>query len=298
MERATGLIFDIQRFSIHDGPGIRTTVFLKGCPMSCLWCHNPESRLAAPQIAFYKSKCIGCVRCVWTCPHGAIVEGERRLDRSLCRVCGECSEKCPTEALQLVGRRVTVDDVLDVVMRDEPFYRTSGGGVTLSGGEPLQQPEFCVEILAACRDKGLHTCVDTTGCGPWDTLAGLAAVTDLFLYDLKAIDPGKHERLCGLDNQLILDNARRLMDSGAAAIFRAPLIPGLNDGPEDLRALAEFMLSLPGDQRLELMPYHCIGAGKYEALGMDYALPDLEPAAEVDEHKCALVAMGVTLVDR
>lgn len=298
MERATGLIFDIQRFSIHDGPGIRTTVFLKGCPVSCLWCHNPESRSAAPQIAFYKSKCIGCGRCASACPHGAILETVTRLDRSLCRVCGACAEKCPTEALQLVGRRVTVDEVVDAVMRDEPFYRTSGGGVTLSGGEPLHQTEFCVELLRACREKGLHTCVDTTGYGTWEKLAALAELTNLFLYDIKAVDMGKHERLCGVGNQVILENARKLVDSGAAVIFRAPLVPGLNDSPEDLRALAEFVLSLPGDQRLELMPYHSIGAGKYEALGMEYALPDLEPPADVDGHRAALASMGVTLVDR
>lgn len=295
MKHPDGLIFDIQRFSIHDGPGIRTTVFLKGCSLSCLWCHNPESISGKVQLAFYKTKCIACGRCVETCRNGGIVQDEPRVDRMACRVCGDCASKCPTEALQVIGRVANVAEVVDVVMRDEPFYNTSGGGVTLSGGEPLCQYDFSLALLRAFKDKGLHTAVETCGLSSWDRLAKLAALTDLFLYDIKAVDPATHARLTGVDNRGILDNARGLAASGTEMIFRAPIVPGLNDSADDLRLLGAFILSLPGEPRLELMPYHRIGAGKYEALGMIYALPDLESADTLDEQNAILSLMGICL---
>ncbi len=297
MEEPTGLVFDIQRFSLHDGPGIRTTVFLKGCPMRCLWCHNPESLSDKPEIAFYKAKCIDCGRCAEACPNQALGPGDRRIDRAKCRACGECVRACPAEALQMIGRLSTLSQTLDEVMRDEPFYASSGGGVTISGGEPLHQYEFSYSLLAACKRQGLHTAVETSGLGSWEKVKGLAAVTDLFLYDVKVVDPKKHKKLCRSENSVIVDNARKLAQDGVRIIYRTPIIPGLNDSADDLRNLGELILSLPGEPKLELMPYHSIGSGKYEALGMRNALSELNVPYDLDEQKAVLASMGVTLID-
>ena len=287
-----GRVFDIQRFCLHDGPGIRTTVFLKGCPLKCLWCHNPESQQRCRQLAFHAGKCIGCGHCVETCPNGATIPGETRVDRALCRACGTCAGECPAEALELIGRDTAVEDVLDEVMRDLPFYATSGGGVTLSGGEPLSQIDFATAFLEECKTRNLHTAVDTCGMTSWERLAAARPLTDLFLYDLKAIDAAQHRRLCGQDNASILSNARRLSAAGAQITFRAPLIPGYNDSPEDIRRLGAFMQSLPADHVLELMPYHRIGNGKYESIGMTYALQDVTPPETLDGYRAMLAAAG------
>jgi len=294
--QAVGWIFDIQRFCIHDGPGIRTTVFMKGCPLCCRWCHNPESRSSEPQLAFYKNKCIFCGHCVETCPHGAILSGDERVDREKCQICGGCAEECPAEALQMIGRKATVAEVVEVVLRDLPFYKTSGGGVTLSGGEPLFQPDFSLGLLRACKAEGLHTAIETCGLASQERLAGAAMLTDLFLYDIKVLDPEKHRKLCSADNRAILSNARYLVEKGLDVLFRTPIIPGYNDSPEDIRQLGEFILSLPSERKLQLMPYHAIGSGKYEALGMMYPLPDVKAPENLDRYKEALTEMGVKLV--
>ena len=295
---ATGLIFDIQRFSIHDGPGIRTTVFLKGCPLNCLWCHNPESQMNKPQLAFYAHKCIGCGRCLKACTHDAIIAEEAHIDRERCVVCGACAKSCPSEALRLIGRIASVEEVTAVVIRDLPFYKTSAGGATISGGEPLFQYEFSLSLLRDFKANELHTAIETSGLASWERLQGLAEFADLFLYDLKVIDPEKHKALCGVDNTLILDNARRLAETGAEIVFRTPIVPGCNDSPDDIRMLGEFVLSLPGSQSLELMPYHKIGSGKYEALGREYHLPDTETPESMDGYKQDLNDMGVNVVNR
>ena len=257
----------------------------------------PQSRvpIGASQIAFYKTKCIGCGRCAKACPNDAIMTGDERLDRQRCRICGACAGTCPSEALKMIGRTATVSEILAVVMRDDPFYRTSGGGVTLSGGEPLYQYEFSVALLRAFKDNALHTAVETSGYSPWEKLAGFALHTDLFLYDIKVVDAQKHGRLCHADNTVILANARKLVETGAHVIFRTPIVPGMNDTRDDLRLLAEFILSLHGEQEIELMPYHSIGSGKYDALGMLYPLPDVDVPDSLEAQKARLLSLGVKL---
>ncbi len=282
----TGIIFDIKRFAVHDGPGIRTTVFLKGCPLRCRWCHNPESWVTEPQLACFPRQCIGCEACIRTCEHGAVqlTEWGPRINRELCVVCGACAEACVAEALVIEGREVTAEEVIDEVLRDRTFYETSGGGMTLSGGEPLMQPRFALELLRLARDEGLHTAVDTSGAVPWQTLEQAAELTDLFLYDVKALDPERHRAMTGSGNEKILANLRRLADSGAEIVLRVPLIPGHNDSPAEVDGLAELALEI--DAPVELLPYHRLGGGKFAALGI--TRPEFEANEPEDEHVEAL----------
>jgi len=275
----TGRIFDIQRFSIHDGPGIRTTVFLQGCPLHCAWCHNPEGIGSTPVLSFMGEKCIGCGYCFKTCPNSAHkMEGGRHvLDRKLCLACGLCTRECYAKALELMGRQVSVADVMKDVLADEPFYRTSGGGMTLSGGEPLYQPHFTAALLAAAKAASVHCCVETAGLVPWSDIEPLAGMVDLFLCDVKDTNDARHRRNTGASNVTILANIRRLHDLGKAIRLRVPLVPGYNDQDDNLDGLIELARSLPRIEGVEIMPYHKLGQDKHARIGTIGSMIDNQP---------------------
>ncbi|WP_432799172.1 glycyl-radical enzyme activating protein [Poriferisphaera sp. WC338] len=266
----TGMVFDVQRTSLLDGPGLRTTVFLKGCPLRCAWCHNPESQQRKPELSFRADRCTGCRTCESSCSrdvHLFVMNGRHELDRSKCNGCNACVQSCPSEALKLYGQTRSINGIMDIVKRDIPYYNQSGGGLTISGGEPLTQIDFAVALLQAAQDQGIHTCVETCGHVSLRNIQRVQQVTDLFLYDVKAIDSELHRKLTQVGNERILSNLRYLHDSGADIILRCPIIPGQNDAPYMLRQLVELIRSLPKIRSVEIMPYHDTGRDKYERLG-------------------------------
>lgn len=294
-----GLVFDIKRFAINDGPGVRTTVFLKGCPLHCFWCHNPESQSYHAQLARYDSKCIRCGGCVAACPsHAAhIHEGDIRLDRKLCVLSGRCADVCPAEAMVIIGRRRELDDVVREVLADRPFYETSGGGATLSGGEPLLQHEFVTTLIDALHAEGVHVALDTSGYASAEIFDRVASAVDLVLFDIKALDPERHREATGVPNDLILDNLRRFRAAHPeiCVVLRYPLIPGFNDRPEDVEALLALAREL--DLPVDLLPYHPLGTGKYEAVGMD--APPERPDSDLAQQRAreiltSLADAGIT----
>jgi pyruvate formate lyase activating enzyme len=278
-ESVTGRIFNIQRFSIHDGPGIRTTAFLKGCSLGCQWCHNPESISPQPELVFFPHKCIGCQRCFEACPTGALVleDGQRRYRPERCRLCGRCAEACYAEALVMEGQEITAEDVVAEIRKDKPFYDNSGGGATASGGEPLVQPDFTAAIFRRCHGHGIHTCLDTAAHVPWSAFETVLPHTDLVLLDLKLMDPERHKAATGADNARILANARRLGPTGIPLVVRVPIIPGCTDDEANVAAIADFLSELPAVQRVELLPYHRFAESKYQRLGRGYGLRGTEP---------------------
>jgi pyruvate formate lyase activating enzyme len=271
-EMVTGLIFDIRRYSIHDGPGIRTTVFFKGCPLACQWCHNPEGISRQPELILHPNRCVRCGACVEACPRGAVSKSAEGpiTDRDTCQQCGTCVTACFAEARQMVGRVVTVEQLISEVERDRVFYEQSGGGITISGGEPLAQWEFLLATLAACRVSGIHTVLDTCGFAPWGVLERVYPSVDLFLWDLKMIDDEMHRRFTGVSNALILSNLQKLSERGANITIRIPVIPGINDDEDNLRQTGDFLTGLPQSHPVELLPYHDIAASKYIGLGKEY----------------------------
>jgi pyruvate formate lyase activating enzyme len=264
-----GLIFDLKKYAINDGPGIRTTVFFKGCPLRCRWCHNPEGQSFAPEIMIRPSRCLSdCSECVSSCSEGTIVKtaGVPVLDRLRCNACGKCADVCPAQAIEVVGRRLSAAQLLREIEKDRIFQEESGGGVTFSGGEPLSQPDFLSEILEQCRKKEIHATLDTCGLAPADVLERVAEKTDLFLYDLKAINENKHIAFTGESNRLILENLKRLAAKGKKVVVRIPIVPGVNDDDENIRGTAEFLRSLGTISEISLLPYHKLGRDKYRGL--------------------------------
>lgn len=298
-EPCRGLVFDIRPYSIHDGPGVRTAVFLKGCPLHCLWCCNPESQAREPELVWLRERCLACDQCLPACPASALYAepgNARQVDPARCDQCGRCAEACPGEALNLMGRWLTTGEVLAEVMKDALYHESSGGGLTVTGGEPLDQADFVHELLWRYRheEKGRHTAVETCGEAPWWRFEKLMPVVDLFLYDLKHMDPDEHLRLTGVANDRILENARGLAEAGSEVVIRLPLIPGVNDGRDNLEAVAAFMGGL-GLARVDLLPYHRLGEPKYRRLGRHYPMagsPGFGPE-RLDRARAILAGRGL-----
>ena len=269
-EETRGVIFNIQTYSIHDGPGIRTTVFIKGCPLKCVWCQNPESQKVTLQLFFNRETCVGCGKCLQVCPEGAIklYEGKSWTNRDVCRGAGKCAEVCPNEARHIVGRYVTAGEVIKEVAEDKIFYERSGGGVTLGGGEPLASPEFTASLLRLCKNSGIHTALDTCGYAKWEIMKQILQHVDLVLYDLKHMDPVAHQLYTGVSNDVILENARRIyQELNIPVLVRIPVIPGFNDSMENIEATGRFVAAELGTlTEVHLLPYHRLGEMKYQRL--------------------------------
>ena len=283
----TGNIFNIQKYSIHDGPGIRTTVFFKGCPLNCWWCHNPESQSSLPELIFWKDRCILCKACIEACPHDALNFKDALIitDKEKCILCGECVKKCPTIAREIIGQKMTVEEVMEEIEKDRIFYQESGGGVTFSGGEPLLQQDFLEELLRQCHQKKIHTTLDTSGYCEWLVLNSISRFVDLFLYDVKIMDDEAHLKYTGVSNRIILNNLKKLSEKGKNIIVRIPVIPGINDDVKNIRDMGEFLKPINIDYA-ELLSYHNIASEKYARIGKAYALestrvPDKDKLSEI-----------------
>ncbi|MDR1119050.1 MAG: glycyl-radical enzyme activating protein [Bifidobacteriaceae bacterium] len=286
---AAGVVTDVQRFSLHDGPGIRTTVFFKGCHLRCAWCHNPETLAMAPGLLFYADKCLGCQACVAACPRGvhAFRAGKHELDRERCEALGECVMRCPAQALALTGRRVTVADVMAEVREDRAFYGAAGG-VTLSGGEPVLQGEFAAGLLSACRADGIGAAIETSLCYPWGRLEPLLQWTDLVMFDVKLASPARHRQAVGASNRHVWENLPRLDATGLPLIARTPLIDGVNDDEDGMGQIADQLAQLRHLEYYELLPYHPLGVNKYQALGRP--APRFRPPAPARLARLARIA--------
>ena len=293
-------VFDVQRFSLHDGPGIRTLVFLKGCPLSCAWCCNPESRYPAAEIGYYPQFCIACGACERACACGAVSlrEGRRHFERSMCRECDQmpCVAACPANALRRYGVQTSVDELVEIVRKDELFYRNSGGGVTVSGGEPLLQSAFVAAFLTECKTAGLDTAIETSGYADWDSFERLLGVTDLFLFDLKHAEGAAHIAWTGVDNDGIVNNLRKLAASAKRIVVRIPVVPGFNDDRETIGGIVDLARGA-GVREVHLLPYHRLGSSKYDALGIAYPAENITLPAngQIEELRAFVEQHGMSV---
>ena len=283
-----GTIFNIQKFCIHDGDGIRTCVFLKGCPLRCVWCHNPESLEKSPTLSFDKAKCSSCGKCLEVCSARIIENGDLRIERGKCTGCRKCTEICLDDANEIKGREMTASEVMAEVLKDKMFYETSGGGLTVTGGEPSYQADFALELLRLAKESGISLAVETCGIGSRDFYKEAADLGTTFLFDIKCVDSERHRKLTGADNAHIMDNLRYLMERNADIIIRLPLVPDCNDSEEDIALLAEFLNSNKGKYRYaEIMPYHALGIAKAEKLGVQAAYVGKNATEEEISRWCA-----------
>ena len=271
-------VFDLQRFALHDGPGIRTTIFLKGCPLDCIWCHNPESKKSSPQLGFLEKKCTYCGKCQHICLHGVheIRDGQHLIHFAECKQCGKCVQACVNDALKIFGIRRSPEELLEIVMKDRDFYERSGGGLTVSGGEPMLQFPALKELLKMAKEKGLHVCLDTSGQAPLEKYKEIAEYVDLFLFDYKLTDPAKHKKYTGVDNHLILKNLDWLCTHDSDVFLRCPIIPGINDNEEHYKAIAALSRKYENIRQVNLMTYHDMAKGKASQIGETYPLENLK----------------------
>ncbi|MFX1570184.1 MAG: glycyl-radical enzyme activating protein [Promethearchaeota archaeon] len=281
-----GIIFDIQNYAIYDGPGIRTLIFLKGCPLKCVWCQNPESQKLTPQISYFEEKCVKCATCINACPNNALQLHKNKIVRNeeLCTTCGTCVEVCPNQVMEMVGKEILVEELVEIVIRDKPFFDNSGGGVTISGGEPTMQIRFLLEILKILKEKGIHTAIETCGYFNDDILEELTKYVDLFLFDIKHIDSLTHKEYTGVANDKILANfsALYLKIGNERIIPRIPVIPGVNTDEDTIRSIASFLNNLNYNGPIHLMPYNKLAKTKYEKVGMGNLYRDMDELSEED----------------
>lgn len=287
MSQLTGSIVNIQNFSLHDGPGIRTTIFFKGCPLQCHWCANPDTQSAHFQLFHSASRCTGCLECMNACSEAAISWNKKiKIDRSNCTLCGECIATCPSSALRVDGYKITMNEVLEKIASEKLFYKNSGGGVTLSGGEPLSQPLFAEAILKKCRKWGIHTAMETSGCAPYETLLQLSPLLDLIYFDVKHLDDRIHREVIGVSNRSILENLHKLSEIRSGIVVRVPVIPNLNSAECDMLKLGEFLRAETRIQTIEFLNYHKLGEHKYESIGQYSTLTELEPFTQEEFENC------------
>lgn len=299
--KAIGTIFNIQKFSIHDGEGIRTLIFMKGCPLKCIWCSNPESQNPAAEVMDVKSNCVACGKCVKLCRNGAINPVTFDIDRALCEKCGSCAERCYANAKKLTGKKVSVDELKAIIEKDRIFYTNSGGGVTIGGGEPVMQHEFVTELLKDCHSSNIHTAIETCGYGKWDKICSVFDYLDEVFFDLKMMDSDRHKKLTGVGNELILENAEHIAKKGLKITFRIPLIPSINDDRKNIEETGKFVASLSKENEniaIEILPYHELGKDKYKWLDVEYEAENINKPdkASVEEYNALLEELGCKVI--
>lgn len=279
-----GIITEIERYAINDGPGIRTNIFLKGCPLRCKWCANPETQKTTNQLMYWQNRCIGCQHCIQNCPTHSLAWGKTgiTINREQCEACGTCTNVCNSQALTMAGEKKSVADILEIVKKDLPFYQISGGGVTFSGGEATSQGAFLLGLAKAMNENNIHTCIETCGYAKWETLESIVPYIDIFLFDIKTIDDDEHTALTGVSNALILENLCKLFKIGADVIVRIPIIPGLTDTDKNIHDTLTFLKKHAPGSSVSLLPYHRLGTSKYKKLNMDYSLEQIIPPSPGD----------------